>query len=66
MEEYNVIVNAIGSIGFPIVMSLMLFYYMTKQQESHLTESKEMRDAINSLEVAITKLTDNLKERKQE
>jgi preprotein translocase subunit YajC len=61
MEGYNVIIQAIGSVGFPIVMSLMLFYYMTKQQETHAAESKEMRDAINALQVAITKLTDNLK-----
>jgi preprotein translocase subunit YajC len=60
MEGYNVIIQAIGSVGFPIVMSLMLFYYMTKQQEAHASESKEMRDAINSLQVAITKLTDKL------
>ena len=65
MEGYNVILQAIGSVGLPGVMYLLLFDYMTKQQEAHRAESKEMRDAINSLEVAITKLTDNLN-RKQE
>lgn len=37
-----------------------MFWYMIKENESHEAESFEMRTAINSLEIAITKLTDRL------
>ena len=60
METLNAISTMIGSLGFPIVMSLILFWYMTKQEERHAEESNSMRDAINELKIAITKLVDRL------
>lgn len=55
---YNMdnIVNVISSVGFPIAMALLLFWYMTKQNESHKEETASLKDAINKLEVAITAL----------
>lgn len=50
------IVNVISSVGFPIAMALLLFWYMTKQNESHKEETASLKDAINKLEVAITAL----------
>lgn len=60
METLNAISTMIGSLGFPIVMALILFWYMTKQEERHTEESNSMRDAINELKIAITKLVDRL------
>lgn len=56
----NDIVTIIQSVGFPVVMCGALFWYMINQTKEHATESKEMKDAINALNVAITKLTDKL------
>ena len=50
------IVNVISSVGFPIAMALLLFWYMTKQNESHKEETASLKDAINKLEIAITAL----------
>lgn len=50
------IVNIISSVGFPICMTLLLFFYMREQNKAHAEESKGLRDAINKLEVAITAL----------
>lgn len=54
------ITTAISTLGFPICMCAALFWYMIKQNELHQTESKEMRDCIDKLENAITKLTERL------
>lgn len=54
------IVNIISSVGFPIAMALLLFWYMTKQDENHKQETQSLRDAINKLEVAITALITKL------
>lgn len=54
------IVNIISSVGFPIAMALLLFWYMTKQDENHKTETASLREAINKLEVAITALISKL------
>lgn len=56
----NDIINLIQSVGFPVVMCGALFWYMINQTKEHAAESKEMRDAINALNVAITKLADKL------
>lgn len=64
--DANTIVTLVGTLGFPIVMCGALFWYMIKQNELHSTESKEMRDAVNDLKLAIVELTDHLKEDQNE
>lgn len=59
--DANAIISLVGTLGFPIVMCGALFWYMIKQNEQHSTESREMRDAINELKIAIVELTDRLR-----
>lgn len=56
----NDVTTLISSVGFPICMCGAMFWYMMKENESHKTESSEMKSAINALEIAITRLTDKL------
>ena len=46
MENLDLIVSAIGSIGFPIVMTLIMFYFLNKEQENHKTEMSDLKDVI--------------------
>lgn len=64
--DANSIITIVSTLGFPIVMCGALFWYMIKQNEQHSTESREMRDAVNELKIAIVELTDRLKEDKNE
>lgn len=59
--DANSIITVVSTLGFPIVMCGALFWYMIKQNEQHSTESREMRDAINELKLAIVELTDRLR-----
>lgn len=52
--------SLIGSLGFPIVMCVLLFSYMKEQNEQHQEETNALKDAINELKVAITTLTERL------
>ena len=65
------IVNVISSVGFPICMALLLFWYLGKQEanlkeiinkltESHKEETNGLKDAISKLELAITALITKL------
>lgn len=58
--DANTVTTTISQLGFPIAMCGALFWYMIEQNKAHTEESREMRDAINNLELAITKLTDKL------
>lgn len=58
----NDIVNIISSVGFPIAMSLLLFWYLQKETENHKEETAGLKDAITKLELAITSLINKLEE----
>lgn len=56
----NGITSIISTVGFPIAMSLLLFWYMTKQAEEHKAESDKLRESINGLTMIITKLYERM------
>lgn len=39
--------QAIGSLGFPIAACCALFYYLNKEQESHKAEMTSVTEALN-------------------
>lgn len=60
MEE---VINAVSTVGFPIAMSLLLFWYLQKESENHKEETASLKDAINKLEIAITTLVNKLEDK---
>lgn len=50
------IITAISTVGFPAIMSILLFSYMKQQNELHREETNSLKDAINDLKIAITTL----------
>ena len=46
MENLDLIMQAIGTIGFPIVMTLIMFYFLNKEQATHKAEMNELKDVI--------------------
>lgn len=57
---YQALSTLISSIGFPIVMCLLMFKYTTDLNEAHKQETSSLKDAINELKIAITTLTERL------
>lgn len=57
MEE---VVSVISTVGFPIAMTLLLFWYMREELASHKEETNGLKDAITKLEIAITTLVNKL------
>ena len=55
----NDLVTIIQTCGFPIAMCIAI-WYMMQEQEKHAEESKDIREAINELKIAITTLTDKI------
>lgn len=62
--DVNQVMQAIGTLGFPIVACCALFYYLNKEQESHKSEMQAVTDALNrntdallELKTIITMLT---------
>ena len=59
--ELPPIIELIGSIGFPIVMCLILLQYMDKQNEKHDKEVHELTETINNNTKILTELTTLIK-----
>ena len=55
--DYNVIVQTVSSVGFPIVMCLMLYNQMLKTEEIHKQEIAELRKAIENNTIALNNLS---------
>ena len=55
--DYNVIIQTVSSVGFPIVRCLMLYNQMLKTEEVHKQEIAELRKAIENNTLALNNLT---------
>lgn len=54
--DLNAFTTLIGSLGFPIVMCLLLYYRMDKQDENHKSEMEKITEALNNNTQALTAL----------
>ena len=59
--DANTIVQLIGSLGFPIVCCIALFWRMIKSDESHKAEIDKLTDALNNNTLVLQQLSDLLK-----
>lgn len=59
--EPDAIIQAIGTLGFPIVMCAALLYYLNLERESHREEMTSMKDALDRNTVIMTELKEMLK-----
>ena len=54
----QVIINAISTVGFPIVMCIILLYVVNKQNEEHKEEMAKITESLNNNTLVIQHLTD--------
>lgn len=54
--DFATIVQAIGTLGFPVCMCIAMFYHMTKQTETHKEEVAKMIEALNNNTIALNRL----------
>lgn len=54
--DANQIIQAVGSLGFPIVACCAMFYFLQKEQESHKAEMALVTEALNRNTEVLTEL----------
>ncbi len=47
MDDVNVIIQAISTVGFPIVMCGIMLWFLWKEQESHKGEMLSLKEVIS-------------------
>ena len=58
--DVQTILQAVGSVGFPIVACAAMFWRNYKTDERHREEMNKITEAINNNTIALTKLLDKL------
>lgn len=58
--DVQTICTIITTVGFPICVSLICFWYINKQQERHKEETDKLAEALNNNTVVMQKLVDKL------
>lgn len=56
------VINLIGSIGFPIVMCLLMYKQMGDTTTQHKEEMSNVTQALNNNTIVLQKLTDKIEE----
>lgn len=59
--DVTVITQLIGSLGFPIACTCVMFYMWNKEREEHKQECEQLRDAVNNNTLVMQKIIDKLK-----
>lgn len=54
--EYTDLLSMISSVGFPIVMCLLLWYQMRQSEQMHKEEIDSLKDVINEVKTALIEL----------
>jgi hypothetical protein len=60
--EADAIIQLIGSLGFPIAMCILIFWYLMKETENHKEEVSMLKDVIAKNTEALIELKDKLQE----
>lgn len=58
--DVNLLIQLVGSLGFPIVACVALFWRMIKSDEQHKEEMNKISEALNNNTSALVKLTEKL------
>lgn len=60
MEFMSDIMNGITTVGFPIMMCLILMFYVKDQADKHKEEIDTLRTSIENNTLALTKLYEKM------
>lgn len=59
--DTQALIQAVSTLGFPIVMCAALLYYLNQERESHKEEMNSLKDALDRNTVIMTELKEMLK-----
>lgn len=61
--EYEAVLQAISTVGFPICMCLIMFWFLNKEQENHKNEVNELKDVISANNEVLASLKQLIEDR---
>lgn len=65
MDDINVIIQAVSTVGFPIVMCGIMFWFLWKEQENHKAEMLSLKEVIAENNVVLVGLKQLIEDKLQ-
>lgn len=65
MEAFQLVISAISTVGFPVLVALFFLYRLSKQDERHAEQFEEMRKSVDNNTQVIKELILIIKEEKK-
>lgn len=62
--DYSALVQAISAVGFPIVMCILMAWYIKSNADSYRSDVKALQETIDKNTAAINMLADKLEDNK--
>ena len=62
--DFNTIITAIGSLGFPIVACILMGYMFIRFTDNYRADIKSMTEIVNNNTLALNKFIDKLDDEK--
>lgn len=63
MDNVQVLIQAISTVGFPIAMCVIMAYYVKYTEDKHREEINSIREALENNTLALTKLSDKMEDK---
>lgn len=60
MEVWQTVITAISTVGFPIVMCLILLKFQKDEAQIHKEETEKFTEALNKNTIVLQKLCDKI------
>ncbi len=64
--DVNMIMQAVGTLGFPIVAAAAMFWMVNNQNKLHKEEMDSIKDVLQSNTIALVELKDALEDKRNE
>ena len=59
--DMNAIIQAIGSLGFPIIAAIGCFWYLNKERETHAAETAALTKALQDNTIVMAEIKEILR-----
>ena len=59
--DISMIGSLIGTVGFPVALSVGLLYYLFRVQKEHKEETNQLKEAITDLKLVMSQILEHIR-----
>ena len=64
--DVSMIGSLIGTVGFPVALSVGLLYYLFRVQKEHKEETNQLKEAITELKLVMSQILEHIRKSDKE